>query len=127
MRDNDDLKHALPDRVAEPEGYYENSKIVKSSEDETEVKEIKRYVRGNATCDGIPISTDKPAAGNCSVCGLEVSSEPGNFGYCSYVHCQVPLGRKHMRIYREEIYCPKHYPNFIVRLYDRYLEMVKPK
>ena len=105
--------------------FYETTKIIRSSEDETEVREIQKYIAGDKTCDGVPIS-EKPS-GWCSVCGLPVSNKEGNFGYCSYIHCQVPLGRRHMRFYRDEIYCPKHYPNIIVRLYYRYIDMVEPK
>ena len=108
-------------------GAYETSKIIHSTDDETEVTERKHYITGKYTCDGKPISQDKPAAGTCSICNLPVSSEPGNFGYCCHTHCQAPLGRRHMRFYRDKIYCPEHYPNFIIWIYDFFLERVQPK
>jgi len=106
---------------------FESSKRVRSTDDETEVTEIKKYLGGEKTCDGVPISEENPPAGTCSVCQLPVSNKEGNFGYCAHVHCQAPLGRRHMRFYRDKIYCPKHYPNFIVRLYFRYIDLVQPK
>lgn len=106
---------------------FESSKIVRTVDDETEVLEIKKYIGGEHTCDGVPISEANPPAGTCSVCGLPVSNNKGNFDYCDYVHCQAPLGRRHMRFYRDRIYCPKHYPNILIRLYDRFIDMVQPK